>query len=301
MRTGAGRLLRLFATTTTMASSSVSAWRETAAATAWNTQPAVRFASPKAAEVIVQPMFTDNFAYIVIDKETGDAAVVDPGDPLPVIETIKRMDIQLKQLWTTHKHGDHVGGNEAFVSAFPGLQVFGTKYEAVPCLTHGVGEGDEFKLGSSEIKVMHVPCHTTGHVAFVMSTTEGSTLLFAGDTLFVGGCGRFFEGTGAQMLTNMQRLKSLPLDTFVFPAHEYTEGNYKFLASVDADRCGAKYEQIKMMRSQGLFTVPSTIEQELQTNLFMLTDTSEVQALMQCDGNAEATMNTLREQKNNSR
>ena len=159
--------------------------------------------SQSSVEVILVPMFTDNYGYIVIDKASKKGAVVDPGDPAPVLAKVKQLEAEgkmtLSQLWCTHKHGDHTGGNEAFKAAFGHLEVLGTQYESVPALTRGVGEGSEFTLGESSVKVLHVPCHTTGHVAFLV-TSGGTPALFPGDTLFMGGCGRFFEGDGRDML-----------------------------------------------------------------------------------------------------
>ena len=253
--------------------------------------------------VEIIPMFSDNYAYVVIDKETREAAIVDPGEGHPVVLRVKEMEAQglcrLTQLWCTHKHGDHCGGNEAFKLAFPSLQLIGTKHEPIPALTQGVTEGDAFSLGSTPVRTIFVPCHTAGHVAFVVGSGE-DTMLFPGDTLFVGGCGRFFEGTGSQMLANMDRFaKELPPQTRVYPAHEYTESNYKFLANLDPEGCGAAYEEVKAKRSNGLVTVPTTIEKELATNLFMKCREARVQALVGTSGDPEATMNALRQRKNN--
>jgi hydroxyacylglutathione hydrolase len=256
---------------------------------------------PVTVEVI--PMFSDNYAYVVIDKESKQAAVVDPGEGQPVITRVKEMEVQglcrLTQLWCTHKHSDHAGGNEAFKAAFPSLLVIGTQHEPIPALTQGVTEGSSFTLGSTHVRVFSVPCHTAGHVAFVVGSGE-ETHLFPGDTLFVGGCGRFFEGTGENMLKNMDRFEQeLNPQTLVYPAHEYTESNYKFLANLDPEGCGAAYEEVKEKRRQGLYTVPTTIEKELSTNLFMKCREARVQALVGTSGDPEATMNALRQRKNN--
>ena len=256
-------------------------------------------------EVVALPMWSDNYAYVVIDKETRFAAVVDPGEGRAVALKIKDElqaagRCELKQLWCTHKHDDHSGGNAAFKDVFPDIEIIGTQYESVPALTRGVGEGDEFQLGQSRVHVLYVPCHTAGHVAFLVSgaNEQSGQVLFPGDTLFVGGCGRFFEGTGLEMLKNMDRFAQLPADTLVYPAHEYTESNLKFLASVDPVGSGAVYAQVKEKRSRGLVTVPTTIGAELGYNLFIKTREERVQALVGTTGDPEATMNKLRSMKN---
>ena len=123
----------------------------------------------------------------------------------------------------------------------------------------------------------------------------------AGDTLFVGGCGRFFEGTPAQMLNNMDKFATLPDDTLVCCAHEYTESNFKFLASIDAARCGARYEEIRALRAGFEPTVPSTIGDEKRYNLFMNCREESVQSSVDCAGSPENTMARLRELKNSFR
>lgn len=252
-------------------------------------------------EVQLVPMFSDNYCSIVIDASTRFAAVVDPGDAPPVIARVKQLQAEgvltLKQLWATHKHADHVGGNEAFRAHFPDLEIIGTRYEACPSLTRGVGEGDTFTLGASTVSVFHVPCHTKGHVAFSLPGA-----LFPGDTLFVGGCGRFFEGDGADMLRNMDTFGALPPSTLVYPAHEYTESNCKFLASIDPELCGPVYEKVQVIRRAGQPTIPTTIGAELSYNLFMKSRDPRVQALVGVKGSGEdaavETMTKLREMKN---
>ena len=137
----------------------------------------------------------------------------------------------------------------AFATSFPGIKIVSTKYEETPAYTDLVGEGDEFALGDLKVSVLYTPCHTRGHVVYFITGPSGSPILCSGDTLFVGGCGRFFEGTAEEMLNNMDRLAELPADTFVCCAHEYTSGNYKFNASVDPELCGARYATIQDMRA----------------------------------------------------
>lgn len=253
------------------------------------------------ADVYMMRMFDDNYGYVIVDPETKKAATVDPGEPQAVMNALGSIDCTLEQLLTTHKHMDHSGGNAAFASTFPKVDIIGTKYEDIPAITKPVGDGDTFMLGALKVHVIYTPCHTKGHVVYYITGQRGSPVLFSGDTLFVGGCGRFFEGTPDEMLKNMDRLTTLPRDTLVFCAHEYTESNFKFLANVDPDTCGAKYLEIKEVREKGGFTVPSTIGDELQTNLFMQCRTERVQQLLDCAGSPVDTMGALRSQKNSFR
>jgi len=260
-------------------------------------------ASSPSVEIVVVPMWSDNYAYLVIDKETRHASVVDPGEGACVIQKVKELEQEgvcsLKQLWCTHKHDDHAGGNAAFKAAFPSIEVIGTKYEALPALDRSVGEGESFTLGKSTVSVWYVPCHTAGHIAFLV--TSGRNVLFPGDTLFVGGCGRFFEGTGAEMQANMERFATLPPETLVYPAHEYTESNLKFLNSIDPEGCGAVYAEVQAKRANGEITVPTVISKELQYNLFIKTRETRVQLLVGTAGDPVATISKLREMKNSYR
>ena len=256
-------------------------------------------------ELAVVPMFSDNYGYIIIDKENDAVALVDPADPQPIMDALKEMKIIPTALFTTHYHNDHQGGNDAFKKAYPDMHIYGPSHEVIKVIDEKLDDGDTFAFGNCAVSVMHVPCHTKGHIAYYLENKEANVRILApGDTLFVGGCGRFFEGTPEQMLSNMNRLSELPDDTVVCPAHEYTEANYKFLNAVDPQRCGEVYRQVCAARAEGKFTVPTTIGQEKATNLFMKCNDASVQALVTAYGAADTvgdavkTMGSLREQKN---
>lgn len=254
-----------------------------------------------AGDVFLVPMFSDNYGHILVDRNTKKAALIDPADYEPVVKAVRELGFSVEMALITHKHADHCGGNEGVKTAFPGIRVVGTGYESIPGATESAKEGDILKLGSLQIEVLHTPCHTTGHVGYYVtapSAPDAAPILFPGDTLFVGGCGRFFEGTAGDMLKNMDRFGRLPPQTQVFCAHEYTASNLKFLASVDPDGCGKVLDDVLEKRSRGVPTVPSTIGKELQYNLFMKTRDAKVQSLVGT-GDAEATMAKLREMKNN--
>lgn len=287
-------------------------------------------------EVRVVPMFSDNYGYIVIDKATRAAAVIDPADHTAVLAALAQpsmVDVDLQQIWVTHKHDDHSGGNiavaEAYAQKGAALSVYGPALEVMlpgkpaqpagwsvqkEAITTACDEGTTFSLGQSSVRVMHVPCHTRGHIAYYIeapgdddssSSSSGDRVLACGDTLFHGGCGRFFEGSAAEMVSNMQRLAALPDDTVCLPAHEYTLGNFSFNSTVDTGSdMAAKLENIRRLREEGEFTVPTTIKEEKLYNLFMKTGEEQVQRQTAaasgeegCVGDAERTMAVLRSMK----
>lgn len=248
------------------------------------------------------PMFNDNYGYLLVKPGTKEALVVDPGDGQAILRATQDLGLTLTTALCTHKHGDHVGGNLVLREAVPDLNIIATKYEAIPCANHLVGEGDVISFGDLRIRTFYTPCHTAGHVVYFVDREHpaedghNTPLLFCGDTLFVGGCGRFFEGTADQMLANMDKLATLPGDTQVFCAHEYTESNFKFLAHIDTS-LSTKYQEIQNIRRQRKSTVPSTIGEELRTNLFMQCRDERVQALVG-QSDAVSTMYELRNLKN---
>jgi hydroxyacylglutathione hydrolase len=249
-------------------------------------------------------MFQDNFGYLITDGKSNRAATVDPGDGEAVLDWAQQLGLELTTVICTHKHSDHVGGNLYLKSAIPSLEIIGPKYEEIPGLTRAVEDGETFTFESLKFNTLYVPCHTAGHVAYFVEELghEGKQpgVLFSGDTLFVGGCGRFFEGTPEEMQANMERLSTLPPETLVFCAHEYTQSNYRFLAHIDEESCGEKYEEIVSLRSRNLPTVPSTIDSEMRFNLFMKCHDPKLQSILGTS-TAVDTMRQLRELKNQFR
>jgi hydroxyacylglutathione hydrolase len=255
-------------------------------------------------DVHMVPMFDDNYGHLLVDTVTNEALVVDPGDGNAILRAVADLGVQLTTVLCTHKHGDHVGGNAALVAAMPHLQVVATRHEPIPHATTLVGDNDILRIGRLTIRTIFAPCHTAGHVLYFVTPDSvsdsnadtTSPLLFSGDTLFVGGCGRFFEGTAEQMLANMDRISLLPVNTLVFCAHEYTESNYKFLAHTDPALQG-KYAEIQLVRKKGLPTIPSVLADELQHNLFMKCRDKKIQQLVGTTS-AVDTMQELRNRKN---
>lgn len=214
--------------------------------------------------------FADNYIWLLHD--THQALVVDPGDAQPVLEALQHSGVQLTTILVTHHHPDHTGGVEALRQA-TGAQVFGPMRETMPePLTRLVG-GDQVQCMGLTFKVMDVPGHTAGHIAYFCDDVDGAPVLFCGDTLFSGGCGRLFEGSPAQMLASLDTLAALPDATRVCCAHEYTLSNLKFAQAVDPDNQALAHytAQAQDLRERQLPTLPSTILREREINPFLRT------------------------------
>jgi len=230
-------------------------------------------------EIVPVPQLSDNYAYLLTDGETGDAAVVDCAEAAPVLEEVRRRGVRLVAVLATHHHFDHVGGNADLLHAVPGLRVYGSADDAprIPGITHRVRDGDPVEVGRLHGRVILIPAHTSGHVAYYFPAERA---VFTGDTLFAGGCGRLFEGDAAQMMRSLGRLSALPDPTRVYCGHEYTEKNLRFAAELEPGNraLSEKLGRVQAMRREGKATVPSTIAEEKATNPFLRIDSPELGA-----------------------
>jgi len=220
-------------------------------------------------EVVRIPVLNDNYVWLLHDDASKETVVVDPAVAGPVLEAAQQRGWTISQIWNTHWHGDHVGGNAA-IKAATGCTITGPAAEAekIGTLDRMVREGDSVRIGAHRAAVLAVPAHTAGHVAYHLADDH---MIFVGDTLFAMGCGRLFEGTAAQMFANMQRLAELPDDTIVYCAHEYTQSNGRFALTVEPDNAAlhTRMAQVDAARLRGEATVPTSIGQERATNIFM--------------------------------
>ncbi len=235
-----------------------------------------------APEIVAVPAFSDNYIWLLHDPASGHTAVVDPGDGAAALAGAEARGWRIAQVLITHWHPDHTGGIAAVVAA-TGAPVWGPEAERdkFAGLDHGVTDGDRVAVGQWTAEVWHVPGHTLGHIAYVLPEAG---VAFVGDTLFAGGCGRLFEGSPEQMFGSLQRLASLPGETVVYPAHEYTLSNYRFAAHAfpgDA-AIGTRLSEVERLRSAGEMTLPTTIAIERATNPFLRAqDAAEFASLRQ--------------------
>src|SRR6185312_13822543 len=218
-------------------------------------------------EIVAVPAFSDNYLWLVHDEASGETAVVDPGDAAPVLAEAERRGWTITQVWNTHWHPDHTGGNLAIKEA-TGARISGPASETIPGRDVALKEDDKIRLGDHVGRVIEVPGHTSGHIALIF---DDDGVAFVGDTLFAMGCGRLFEGTPKQMYRSLQRLTRLPDDTRLYCAHEYTLSNAKFAAHAMPEDAAieGRLARIKQLRDSGEMTLPTTVKQERETNPFV--------------------------------
>uniref|UniRef100_A0A2C9K5P8 hydroxyacylglutathione hydrolase n=2 Tax=Biomphalaria glabrata TaxID=6526 RepID=A0A2C9K5P8_BIOGL len=223
-------------------------------------------------KVKILPALEDNYMYLIIDEATKQCAVVDPVEPDKVEAALSDEGVNLTTVLTTHHHWDHAGGNEQLIKSLGSKEVVGGDTR-IGALTRKVTHGDELKIGNLNVKCLFTPCHTAGHICYyVTNPNDSESAVFTGDTLFVAGCGKFFEGTPDQMYKALvEILGTLPPETKVYCGHEYTVNNLKFAESVEPNnkQLISKLELAKTLRQSGTPTIPSTIKEELSFNPFM--------------------------------
>jgi hydroxyacylglutathione hydrolase len=229
--------------------------------------------------IVAVPQLKDNYAYLVVDDASGQCGVVDCAEAGKVLDEVKRRGLKLVAVLPTHWHFDHVGGNEDLVRAVPGLKVYGARGEGgrIPAMTEEIDNGSEVSVGPIGGRVIGIPAHTSGHIAYYFPSLKA---VFTGDTLFIAGCGRLFEGGASTMMASLARLAALPEDTQVYCGHEYTEKNLQFALTLEPNNSAlkAKYEWARKMRAEGKYTIPSTIGDEKRFNPFLRVDSAELRA-----------------------
>ncbi len=211
----------------------------------------------------------DNYSYLIIDETNNLACVVDPSEARPILDYLKNKNINLKYILNTHHHFDHVGGNEELKKKYNAI-VVGYKHdsERIPEIDILLEDNEIWERDNFVAKIIHVPGHTKGHICFNFYKEK---LLFTGDTLFSLGCGKIFEGTYEQMFNSLEKIKALPLDTKIFCGHEYTLNNSKFCIKYDNDNLSLqkKIQDIEIKLDDSLPTIPSTLKEELDCNIFL--------------------------------
>jgi hydroxyacylglutathione hydrolase len=226
-------------------------------------------------KIEIIPCLQDNYAYLIIDEKKNIGCVIDPSESAPIIEYLEKNKINLKFILNTHHHFDHVGGNKKLKEKY-GANVIGFKgdKDKIPGIDILVDDQEIWKYESFESKIIHIPGHTLGHVCFYFYNDKS---IFTGDTLFSLGCGRIFEGTYSQMYESLKKIKDLPQDTQVFCGHEYTIQNSKFcmLHDKNNENLKKKIKEVKKKLQNNLPTIPSTIKEELECNIFLRSNNIE--------------------------
>jgi hydroxyacylglutathione hydrolase len=239
----------------------------------------------------------DNYVYLLHESDSGMTGVVDPSEAAPVFKGLEETGWRLTHILNTHHHHDHTGGNAELKAATQAI-VVGPRAdrERIPLIDVAVGDGDTYAMGGAAARVFDVPGHTRGHIAFWFSESDA---LFCGDTLFLMGCGRLFEGTPAQMWNSLGKLKALPPATRVYCGHEYTQANARFALTVEPQNAAlvARAKAVDAARAQGKSTVPATMGEELATNPFLRADQAALQAAAGTPGDAVATFASIRLRK----
>jgi hydroxyacylglutathione hydrolase len=230
------------------------------------------------------PALSDNYIFLLHDRQHNTAAVVDPAEATPVLRCLETLGAELVAIFNTHHHSDHVGANRELIQRFPNLCVYGGAEDRgrIPGQQVFLQEGDRVEFALRVAEVFFVPGHTRAHIAYYFPPeSEGDTgELFCGDTLFAGGCGRLFEGTPAQMVNSLSKLRALPDNTRVWCAHEYTLKNLQFALSVDCQNPDLqnRYTQVQEARRHGEASIPSLLGLEKRTNPFLRWDDTAIQS-----------------------
>jgi len=228
---------------------------------------------------------SDNYAYLLVCPETKEAAIIDPSEPAPVLRGIEENagrtgEVKIVAILDTHHHHDHVGGNEEVAKHLGIERVYGHVSDKgrIPKQSHFLEEGASFTIGSLLVRVLHIPGHTLGAIAYVVTREPNDAVVFTGDTLFLGGCGRIFEGDPPMMHTSLQKLAKLDGRTQVYCGHEYTESNLRFAAHVEPSNAAIANmrTRVAQLRKENRPSVPATIADELTYNPFLRVTSPEI-------------------------
>ncbi|KAF9239662.1 hydroxyacylglutathione hydrolase [Melanogaster broomeanus] len=253
-------------------------------------------------KVVPIPVRQDNYAYLIIDEPSKQATAVDPYDVPKVQSAAEQLGVTVIAAITTHHHEDHSGGNMTFSAKYPGVPIYGGSTQ-VPAVSKLVGDKDEFVLGENlQVKCLATPCHTQDSISYYVTDSSNKSQpggVFTGDTLFIGGCGRFFEGNGEQMHASLSYLGTLPDETVVYDGHEYTAANLAFGKHVDPTNPGIA-RLTKLVQENKITTGISTIGDEKEWNVFMRLDSEAVRNATNVTGES-TIMDRLREMKNSFR
>ena len=218
------------------------------------------------------PCLADNYAYVICDNNFKNIGVIDPSESKPIIAFLKKENLKLNFILNTHHHFDHIGGNIELKKIYNAKIVgFDGDKHRIPGIDIVIKDNQKWNFGDSAIKIFHIPGHTLGHICFFF---EKEKIVFTGDTLFSLGCGKIFEGSHEQMFASLNKIKQLPNDTMIYCGHEYTYKNAEFCMKYDSGNIDLKkkFKKIKKLRSQNLPTIPSSLKEEIKSNIFLRCD-----------------------------
>jgi hydroxyacylglutathione hydrolase len=243
-------------------------------------------------EIIRIPVLSDNYIFLAIDRDRRIAAVIDPAEAAPVLAELARNQLKLVAIFNTHHHGDHVGGNKELIAAFPDVCVYGGAEDRgrIPGQQVYLEDSDRVSFGDRQADVLFIPGHTRAHIAYYFPpVADEPGELFCGDTIFAGGCGRLFEGTPAQMVSSMTKMRQLPDNTRIWCAHEYTLGNLKFAVTIEPGNSELQQRLIDVIaaRNNSIPTVPTNLGLEKRTNPFLRWDIPAVQSIVDSQDGVE--------------
>ncbi len=233
------------------------------------------------------PAFHDNYIWMIKNQQDKSAFVVDPGDASPVLKTLSKQGLSLAGILVTHHHHDHIGGISELLSTCS-VPVYGPHNPSIKQIDHPLSEGDSITVFGLEFTIIEVPGHTLDHIAY-FSRSQDNPVLFCGDTLFVSGCGRVFEGTYEQMYRSLEKLSKLPGATQVYCTHEYTLANLKFAKAVDGSNPDLKDfdAYCQRLRDKNIPTVPSSIKIEMKINPFLRCDRKKIKQAAEKHANSK--------------
>ena len=226
------------------------------------------------------PCLTDNYAYIINDVNSKIVGVIDPSEAAPVIAFLEKQNLKLNYILNTHHHFDHIGGNIELKKKYNAKVVgFDGDKHRIPGIDITLKDNEKWTFGNSLVKILHIPGHTLGHICFFF---EKEKIVFTGDTLFSLGCGRIFEGDHKQMLNSLNKIKKLPKDTKIYCGHEYTYKNAEFCMKYDTNNIDLKkkFEVIRNLRSKNLPTIPTSLDEELKSNIFLRCDQNDLKIIL---------------------
>tara|TARA_B100000424_G_C22933958_1_gene496873 strand:+ start:1693 stop:2454 length:762 start_codon:yes stop_codon:yes gene_type:complete len=251
-------------------------------------------------KIIIVKCLKDNYSYIIFNERSFEAIVIDPSEAIPIINEIEKNNLKLKYILNTHHHYDHVGGNVKLKEKYKCKVVgFEKDKERIPKIDIQLKDNKNWKNELFECEILHVPGHTSGHISIYVKEINA---LFTGDTLFSLGCGKIFEGTYSQMYKSLNKFKNYPKNTKIYCGHEYTKKNSDFCISIDSKnkKLINKINEIKNNIQNNMPTIPSTLEDEIECNIFLRADNLEIQKQLGINsGDAIKTFAKLRDLKDN--